>query len=753
MRPPNASYHLAALFLLAGTAISAAASISLSATVTVQTQQSVNQLVPFQALGAGVDGHQRGDCVKMFSEAAMAEMLTAGLGPLSYRLRTELGCEVWHWNPRGSWSDAQHECGYWISDASPGAPINVSYGYRLPRRGNSIDQANNDGYSRLVDGDSASFWKSNPYLDAHFTGESAGANPQWIIIDLGKAEPVNGLKLHWGQPFAETLRAEYWVGNDPMHLHSDQKGEWRTFAHGEINHGSGGDQQTRLEDQGRKVRFVRLVLGKSSHTAVDSSSNDIRDKLGFAIREIELGTFDQHEKFHDLLTHTAEGHKQTTVYVSSTDPWHRVTDIDYRTEQPGLDFILTSPLVQDRKVMVPVAVFYETPENAAAEIKYLRQRNYPIDRIELGEEPDGQWAIPEDFAALYAQVARQLREEKADLKIGGPSLQSFEFELLTWPDAAGNSSWMNRFINQLRKAKAPFDFFSFEYYPFDDIWADPAPQLPETRSRLAGMLSSLRHDGVPASIPWLITEYGYSVFAGRHEVDMEGALFQADTIGTFLTEGGAEAYLYGYEPNYVEDELKCTWGNLMMLQLTAEPDRFNRLSTYHGSRLIGQEWFQPGTERHQIFRVRMKDEKGPVSVYAARRPDGRWSLLAVNRDAKRAARLAVRFATPPGPETGFAGSVDVIQFSRAQYEWKDDAQNGHPVRSLAPARTTRPASADYELPPVLADRLARICSLGPRGHRSGPFQLTPAHPGAFDPANNRLPDTVAEHWPINQAHR
>ena len=82
------------------------------------------------------------------------------------------------------------------------------------------------------------------------------------------------------------------------------------------------------------------------------------------------------------------------------------------------------------------------------------------------------------------------------------------------------------------------------------------------------MLSSLHDDGVPSDIPWLMTEFGYSVFACRHEVDIEGALFHADTVGTFLTSGGTKAYLYGYEPDYLTDELKCSWGNLMMLQIS-----------------------------------------------------------------------------------------------------------------------------------------------------------------------------------------
>lgn len=623
-------------------------------------------------------------------------MLSAGLGPLTYRLRTELGGEVWHWNPRGSWSDADHSCGYWTSDSTLTAPITLSYGYRLPRRGNTIDQAKDDGYSRITDGDLTSFWKSNPYLDPYYTKEPEEAHPQWVVIDLGSVQQVNFIHIHWGEPHAQQFQVQYWPGKDPMHLHVDEKDDWRTFQRGEVNNSAGGDQMLQLGTT--SARFVRVVMTGSSHST--DQGRDVRDKLGFTIREIELGRGDEHGNLFDSIQHAPERHSQTIVYASSTDPWHRAQDLDLNTEQPGLDFILRSKLLNQLPALVPVGVLYDTPDNAAAEIKYLLNRGYLLEGVELGEEPDGQWCPPEDYAALYAAVARSLRSIAPKLRLGGPSLQSFEGQLLTWPDRFGNRSWMNRFLNFLRMRGSPFNFFSFEYYPFDDVCGNAAPQLREASQRLRAMLSSLRQDDVPSDIPWLMTEVGYSVFAGRHEVDLEGALFYADAVGTFLSSGGNKAYLYGYEPNYLEDELKCSWGNLMMLQMNRTRSGPHRLSTYHSARLLSGEWMQPGDKTHELYSVTTSPSSSILSVYALHRPDGQWALLAINKDPAHVIKFHPTFAfSDLAAPMEFSGTVDCVQFSSRQYLWHDDGLNGYPLRSSLPETTRQPASTPRELPP------------------------------------------------------
>src|SRR5947207_13528969 len=152
-------------------------------TIVKISSHPLSRFDPLYAFGAGIDGHEKGELDQMLSRQNVSQMLSAGFKPLSYRLRTELAGEAWHWNPHGSWSEGNR--GYWKSSDRPGASeLSLSYGYRLPRRGNTFDQANDDDYSRLDDGDSRTFWKSNPYLDRQFTAEPNATLPQWILIDL-----------------------------------------------------------------------------------------------------------------------------------------------------------------------------------------------------------------------------------------------------------------------------------------------------------------------------------------------------------------------------------------------------------------------------------------------------------------------------------------------------------------------------------------------------------------------------------------
>jgi hypothetical protein len=655
-------------------------------TILISLDQQPRTFDPVHAFGAAIDGHEKGDVDRMLSPANVRAMLSAGLHPVSYRLRTELAGEAWHWNPRGTWSDPDKRQGYWTSSDVPADPIELSYGYRLPRRGNTLDQANNDGYSRLDDGDPSTFWKSNPYLDRSFTGEDNARHPQWVVADLGKRRPVNTIRIAWGEPYATDYAVEYAPGSlDPERFTDPDV--WHAFPNGSLHASGGGERRMRLADRTIRTRLIRVLLKSSAAHAV--AVRDPRDRLGFAIREIYIGE-EAGGRFRDWIAHGADRDNQSVMYVSSTDPWHRETDRDDRTEQPGLDRIYRDGLTQGLPALIPAGVLYDTPENAAAEVRYLGARNYRVEGIELGEEPEEQYGAPEDYAALYLGWASALHRIDPLLRLGGPSLVADAGELDNPVTAFIGRFW--KYLAE-RGRQQDFAFFTFEWYPFDNICAPIAPQLALAHRLLDTTMREFRRAGLPPSLPRIITEYGYSPYGAEAEVDLPGALLNAEVAAEFVALGGDQSFLYGYEPNNLIQQRPCTWGNLMLFGLDDDAGIRYRTAAYYAARLITQEWVLPSGGAHQLYRA--TSEIPGISAYAVHRPDDRWAILLLNRDPSKEYDVLLRL-------TGAAhwtANLSVYQFSKKQYRWHSAGRDGHPKRSDPPVRFSVNADAPVHLPP------------------------------------------------------
>lgn len=616
-------------------------------------------------------------------------MRAMGLPRLSYRLRTELAIQAWHWNPEGTWSEPQTRSGYWTSSSSVSAPsggIAKSWGYRLPRRGNTIDQANDDGYSRLTDGDPRSFWKSNPYLDRVYTHEPNAAHPQWVVVDLGRFVAVRSLRLHWATPYATHFRVEYALGAETFEQTFEEATTWQVFPKGIIENGTGGVQTIALGSIPQKVRFLRLWLLERSEPTTPPA--DPRDACGYALHSLDV----QDHKGRELVRHAPHHDKQTPTWASSTDPWHRAVDRDKDTEQPGLDTVVASGLTSGLPMLTPVSVVYDTPENALALLRYLRENKLPVTHLELGEEPDGQYITPEDYGALYLQWARALHAADPQLTLGGPSFQTAVEGWIHWPDSHGDRAWYRRFLRYLKGhgAEELFGFFTFEWYPFDALDLDPAKQLKQHPKLLDDALAKLQSEGLSRKIPWMISEYGWSPFAARAEVDLPSALLNAEIVARFLLRGGTTAYLYGYEPATLlkEKDMKgASWGNLTPFLADDEGKIVARLPAYWSAYLLTQVWAQPGEQPHQLYEATASHPD--VGVYAVKRPDSRWALLLLNRDRRRTYRLPL----PDGPHW-----QDTWRYSDAEYAWKDAGEKSRPRRSLPPTKRMVTGQA-IELPP------------------------------------------------------
>ena len=664
-----------------------------------------NTFVPETTFGAGVDGRELGDAARTFTPHNLKAMRSAGFGPLTYRLRTELAIEAWHWNAKGHWSDPSRQQGYWTSSKVPAGPLPDSFGYRLPRRGSTTDQANNDGYSRIDDGDLHTYWKSNPYLDEAFTRESNDRHPQWISIDFGKPTAVNAFRIAWGEPFATEYAIEYCSDLITGEFAEKVPQCWVPFPKSDFESSSRRSRVDVVAPQPVRTRFVRILLTRSCR-CLSRATEDIRDRVGYAVREIEAGVLDGRGHFHDAMRHAPKNRKQTEVVVSSTDPWHRAADVDRRTEQPSFDRVFASGLTSGQPVLVPVSALYDTPENAAAEVAYLLARGYPITNVEVGEEPDGQYATPEDYGALFIQVVEAIHAVAPAVKLGGPSFQTTVTEYTTMQLHGDGRTWLRRFLEFIgrRGHLGDYSFFSFEWYPFDDGCAGTAHQLAEHPAILSRVLERLQRDGLSRDIPWFISEYGYSAFGCRAEVDIEGALLNAETVGLFLTLGGDRVYLYGFEPGSLMDELSCnSWGNNAMFLADEKGEAAATTAIYWAARLINEQWVQPGGGVHQVFAAEsdaVADGQPMVTAFAVRRPDGTWGLLVINKDPLRQYRLSFDFDFGgSGERTKASGDIDLYRYSREQYEWKADGPDGRAVVNAPPRYDRLRAGEPIFVPP------------------------------------------------------
>lgn len=634
---------------------------------------------PTEALGESIDRVGHGAADKLFTREVMEPVLSAGWQTVTYRQNTELHAEAWHWNPEGTWSEPGHK-GYFNGNAKPGAPIRHSYGAPLPRRGVTRDDGTDlEGYSRLTDGSATSFWKSNPYLGKAFTGEEDALHPQWVILDFTVPQMVTALRIHWGHPYARRYVVQYWTGTDP--IKDVRGGAWVAFPQGVVASGQGGEETLELAARPIRAQFLRILMSASSNTVEPGASGDPRNAQGYAIRELYAGTRSPDGAFHDLVRHTPD-QDQTPTYCSSIDPWHEAGDLrEEGGDQVGLDLFFTSGYTRGLPAMVPVAMIYGQPEDAAHEIAYLKERGYPISYIELGEECDGHYMLPEDYGALYLQFADALHKVDPGLRLGGPAFTGSNKDIETWPDAQGRVSWTGRFIDYLRTHGRLRDlaFFSFEHYPFDP-GKIPWSALYDEPALVGNIQKIWREDGVPRDVPLFITESNISPSSSEAFVDIWGALWLADYVGGFFSAGGDALYFFHYLPDALSPGANRSMGTFNFFSADRDLKIRQPLAQYFASRLINLSWVQPGNGEQRLFPATcdIKDGAGHtlVTAYPLLRPDGQWAILVVNKDQENAHTVTVAFQDGTQRMGGFRGNLAIETFGRAQYQWHPDRKGG-----------------------------------------------------------------------------
>jgi hypothetical protein len=114
---------------------------------------------------------------------------------------------------------------------------------------------------------------------------------------------------------------------------------------------------------------------------------------------------------------------------------------------------------------------------------------------------------------------------------------------------------------------------------------------------------------------------------------------------------------------------------------------------YFASQLLNLDWVRHGAGTHQLYPAKadLQDEAGHtlITAYAAKRPDGEWSLLLINKDPSNAHEVTIQFND--GDKEGalhFTGNVRQVTFGAAEYVWHPagPASNADPA---GPAETSQ----------------------------------------------------------------
>jgi hypothetical protein len=663
-------------------------------TVRVDTSRAVNSFDPDSALGSSIDVLSRDRIDKVYTPHIIQESLSAGWGPITYRNNTELRMAAWHWTENGTWSDPVHKSGYFTGSTELKEPIRTILAYALPHRGFSTSG------DRPIQSPKPSTWKSNPYLTSKFTGESDELHPQWVVMDLRSQKFINAVRIGWASPYARAYQVQYWIGEAALDFDGGPRGFWKTFASGDIKDAPGGTVTLKLSDVAVSTRFLRIWMTESSNTCDEHGSDDVRNCVGYAVKSLEAGSVDLAGGFADVAK-GATGDNAPTFCSSSIDPWHSAADVNSggQYQHTGFDLFYTSGLTNFLPAMIPVTMLYGTPEDAAAEIAYIEKRGYPIAYVEMGEEPDGKHALPEDYGALYLQWATAIHKVDPNLKLGGPIFEGVNQDITVWPDAQGRTSWMSRFVAYLKShgRLADLAFVSFEHYPYEpcDInWKS----LYREPKQMKYILQVWWGDGVPKNVPLMVTESGLSWRLTGLMSQIFSALWLADSIGSFFEGGGTAYYHSPIQPQPVQKSCLgwASWSNFV-----ADAD-FNikgYTAYYFAAHLINFEWVQHRSGIHRVYSSTSDVEDGEgnilVTSYAVHRPDGNWSMMLVNRDETQPHAVRVVFRDSAAQRTKhFLGPVRRVTFGSEQYVWKDEGEKSYADPDGPPVGSTVDGGAE-----------------------------------------------------------
>jgi alpha-L-arabinofuranosidase len=339
-----------------------------------------------------------------------------------------------------------------------------------------------------------------------------------------------------------------------------------------------------------------------------------------------------------------------------------------------------------------------SPEEAAAWVHYANKiKNYGIKYWEVGNEVAGDWEVGgplnnADYARRYIKFYEAMKAEDPSITI---------FPNVGAQDASelyDGKACLQSFVERLSKdgKEKYLDVVSIHQYP---AWDKPVPALldsPQTDmpSLAATIKSQLAPFPVLKDIPVWISEYNTSDHIKPHDISvhLDNGLWLSTYLGEYIRNFGPRAFATMWDIQNGGSAIhKVDGGDHGYLQAEGGPFQYQERADYWSMMQLTNHWSIPGDARDH-FLVDATTNASCLAVYADARPDGKLSLLVINKSPENEVKAAIRIRGFKPASKGAAWSFD-----STNYKWNTDKEPYHADPDLPPTlHLIKKASSEFK---------------------------------------------------------
>ncbi|MBN1758874.1 MAG: hypothetical protein JW863_11180 [Chitinispirillaceae bacterium] len=529
-----------------------------------------------------------GTCLPVWNNTATYRAIKNGLVLSRYAvLRFPNGTlsNEYHWNGRGT----ADSTGIWHPDSTSDSTGFLSTNLYC---GTTSSNWGTERYSRVVDGDTASFWWSDPLITT---------KDPYVYLSWTANKTIDSVVIFWGERFSRSYEVQVWEGTVSYPgPHGMSESQWIT-VHTDTA-GEGGVSTVTFEAV--STRALRVI----SREGFDGSDVQIREIYAFGD-----GT---QVSVNDTLYS-----KQTWTYALSTHPgmiplrsytWNFATFMNYCDT-------LGYPAIP----VICVNYGTGTPEEAAAWVHYANiVKKHGIRYWQIGNEMDGTWEIGGPVSAFtyaekYIRYAKAMKAVDPDIKLLGPvasglSNLSGEYDGRTWLEAV-----LFKIGEAEKEDEVTYldgiDFHSYPYwtsskiniqnmllssdYVYDEsdsmlAWIDRYLYNPDSTMVMMSefnasvMMSSTLKQAVNGIVNANLNA-GLAYKFGYRAMSVIWDSFEAGGVGADNTHGSLS--LFNDFPTTLKASMKYPpssvfWGNFMVTNVWLDPDGENSLIAVDSTR-------------------------------------------------------------------------------------------------------------------------------------------------------------------------